>query len=97
MKSDNKVTVVAAKALMSGALALSALVLTTGNAHANPVISAPLTQPCRGDNCDDPGHPPVPHTNADNTDPVTVQPPRSPTPIGGGTTGSGAGKDQTHS
>jgi hypothetical protein len=38
----------AGKALLSGGLALGALALTTGTAHANPFVNGPLPEPCGG-------------------------------------------------
>jgi hypothetical protein len=96
MHSNHKITVLAAKALMAlmaGGLALSAFVLATPDSHASPITSAALSQPCPSDTCEGPG---VPHTAAD--DPVPYVPPKTPVPhIGSGSTGAGAGRDQTHS
>jgi hypothetical protein len=89
MHSSHKITVLIARAVLAGGLAMSAFVLATANAHAGPFISAPLSQPCPGDNCDDPGQPPVPHTGADI--PYVPPPPRDPH------TGHPGGKDQTQS
>jgi hypothetical protein len=91
MNSNHKITVLAGKALLSGALALSVFVMANGNADANPFTNAPVNEPCPGNDCDGPGQP-VPHTGGDNSDmPYVPPPPRDPH------TGHPGGKDQTQS
>jgi hypothetical protein len=96
MNSNRTVTVLAGKAVLAGALALSAVVVGAVSTHGNPPIGAALSEPCTGDNCSDPGHPVVPCPGGGCSGHI-VEDPANGTPWRDPHTGLNGGKDHTQS
>jgi hypothetical protein len=88
MNIGHAIAVRTGTAILALGLTLSALVLAHDSAPS--FNGAPPSQLCHVEDCNGPGH-----TGADDPRPY-VPPPPPPVPkVGGGTTGSGAGKDHT--